>query len=352
MTDVLDEPTYLGRRVSNRLQFAGGDPAKLAELGLPALSTFTDIAAALEVSTSQLRWLTFERGAEDSSHYARFEIPKRSGGYRLISAPKPFLRAAQQWVRTNVLSPLPVGPSAAAFRPGLSIVDNARRHSGKACVIRLDLRNFFATVTFPRVRGFFESLGYNPGVATVLALICTDAPRARVTLDGTTQYVIIGERSLPQGGCTSPDLCNLVTAKLDARLSGLAAKFGYTYSRYADDLVFSTDNEKTPANTIVSAVKRICKDEGFEVNHEKTKTMRTPNRQLVTGLMVNEGVRLTRSDLRRIRAFFHRCEMRGLDNMSLEIGKDARAVAKGFFAYIFMVSPGVALKLAEKHPWI
>ena len=132
MTEVLDEPTYLGRRVSNRLQFAGGNPAKLADLGLPMLSTFTDIAAALEVSTSELRWLTFERGAEDSSHYARFEIPKRSGGYRLISAPKPFLRAAQQWVRTNVLSPLPVGPSAAAFRPGLSIVDNARRHSGKA----------------------------------------------------------------------------------------------------------------------------------------------------------------------------------------------------------------------------
>lgn len=352
MTEVLDEPTYLGRRVSNRLQFAGGNSAKLAELGVPVLSTFTDIAAALEVSTSELRWLTFERGAEDSSHYARFEIPKRSGGYRLISAPKPFLRSAQQWVRTNVLSPLPVGLSAAAFRPGLSIVDNARRHSGKACVIRLDLRNFFATVTFPRVRGFFESLGYNPGVATVLALICTDAPRARVTLDGTMRYVIIGERSLPQGGCTSPDLCNLVTAKLDARMVGLAAKFGYTYSRYADDLVFSADNEETPANTIVSAVKRICEDEGFEVNHEKTKTMRTPNRQLVTGLMVNDGVRLTRSDLRRIRAFFHRCETRGLDTVSAEIGKDARAVAKGHFAYIFMVSPSVAIKLAEKHPWI
>ena len=350
--DRLEAPTYLGRRVSSRLRFEGGDPEKLSTLRLPALSSFTDVASALDLTPSELMWLVFERGAEGSSHYARFEIPKRAGGYRLISAPKPILRAAQQWVRVNVLAPLPVGPSAAAFRPGKSIVDNARRHSGKACVIRLDLTTFFESVTFPRVRGFFESLGYNPGVATVLALICTDAPRARVTLDGETHYVIIGERSLPQGGCTSPDLCNLVTARLDARLEGLAKKFGYEYSRYADDLVFSTDTEETGAHVVISAVTRICRDEGFEVNPEKTRTMRNPNRQLVTGLIVNHDVRLTRSDLRRIRAFLHRCETRGIDNVSQEIGKDARAVARGYFAYIFMVRPSAALKLAEQHPWI
>ena len=350
--DRLEAPTYLGRRVSSRLQFEGGDSEKLIQRGIPELSTFTDVAQVLEVTASELMWLVFERGAEGSSHYARFEIPKRAGGERLISAPKPLLRAAQQWVRVNVLSPLPVGPSAAAFRPGRSIVDNARRHSGKALVIRLDLKSFFESVTFPRIRGFFESLGYNPGVATVLALICTDAPRARITLDGETHYVIIGERSLPQGGCTSPDLCNLVTARLDARLEGLARKFGYEYSRYADDLVFSTDNEEASASIIVSAVTRICNDEGFEVNNQKTRTMRSPNRQLVTGLLVNEGVRLTRKDMRRIRAFLHRCETRGVDAVSAEIGKDAAAVAKGYFAYVYMVSPGVAVKLAEKHPWI
>lgn len=351
-TAELDSPTYLGRRVSSRLQFVGGQPEKLTQHGIPVLSTFTDVAGALDVTPSELMWLVFERGAEGSSHYARFEIPKRAGGQRLISAPKPFLRAAQQWVRVNILAPLPVGPSAAAFRPGLSIVDNARRHSGKACVIRLDLTSFFESVTFPRVRGFFESLGYNPGVSTVLALICTDAPRARVTLDGETHYVIIGERSLPQGGCTSPDLCNLITTRLDARLEGLARKFGYAYSRYADDLVFSTDDEVAPASTVVSAVTRICKDEGFEVNRQKTRTMRRPNRQLVTGLLVNDGVRLTRKDLRRVRAFLHHCEKRGLEAVSAEIGKDAAAVAKGYFAYIYMVTPSAALKLAEKHPWI
>lgn len=349
---AFEAPTYLGRRVSNRLRFDGGNPAKLIERGIPVLSTFTEVAAALDLTPPELMWLVFERGAEGSSHYARFEIPKRAGGQRLISAPKPLLRAAQQWVRVNVLAPLPVSSSAAAFRPGRSIVDNARLHSGTACVIRLDLTSFFESVTFPRVRGFFESLGYNPGVATVLALICTDAPRARVTLDGQTHYVIIGERSLPQGGCTSPDLCNLITSRLDARLEGLARKFGYNYSRYADDLVFSAQQESTPASTVVSAVMRICSDEGFQVNRQKTRTMRSPNRQLVTGLLVNEGVRIARKDLRRIRSFLHRCETRGLEAVSTEIGKDAVAVAKGYFAYIFMVSPSVALRIAEKHPWI
>ena len=348
----LNEPTFLGHRVSDRLQFEGGDPERIIQGGLPVLSTFTDIAEAVELTPSELQWLTYERGADSTDHYTRFEIPKRTGGRRLISTPKPAMRAAQQWVRSNVLAPLPLSPSAAAFRQGRSIVDNAKRHSGKSCVIRMDLKDFFPSITFPRVRGFFESLGYNPGVATVLALLCTDAPRARVTLDGKTQHVVIGHRALPQGACTSPDLSNVIAGKLDARLAGLARSFGYDYTRYADDLVFSTDVEDTAATIVVSAARRICTAEGFVVNSLKTRTMRAPNRQVVTGLLVNSSVRLTRRDLRRIRAFLHRCETHGIEAVSAEIGKDAAAVAKGYFAYIFMVTPSVALKLAERHPWI
>ena len=345
-------PTFLGRRVSSRLKFDGGDPDAVTAMGLPALSSFADIADALEVTPEILQWLTYERGADTTDHYTRFAIPKRGGGRRLISTPKPAMRAAQQWVRTNVLVPLPVSDYAAAFRPGKSIADNARLHSGKACVIRLDLKDFFGTVTFHRIRGFFQSLGYNPGVSTVLALICTDAPRSRVTLDGQTSLVIVGDRSLPQGACTSPDLANLITAGLDARIGGLARKFGYTYSRYADDMVLSTNEEEVFAAGVISAVSRVCVAEGFTIHHRKTRIMRSPNRQLVTGLLVNDGVRLTRKDLRKVRAFLHRCETQGLDAVSAELGKDARAVAHGYFAYIFMITPGVAMRLLEKHPWI
>lgn len=92
--------------------------------------------------------------------------------------------------------------------------------------------------------------------------------------------------------------------------------------------------------------------EGFAVNTDKTRVMRAPNRQAVTGLIVNDGVRVSRRDLRRMRAFLHRCQTRGVDVVSQEIGKDARAVARGYLAYVHMVSPAVAQRLREQHHWV
>ena len=346
------EPVFLGRGVSARLAFHGGDPEKLARRNLPAVETFTQLANELELTTAHLQWLAYDRVSSESDHYSRFEIPKRAGGVRRISSPKPAMRSAQQWIRERILQQLPVHAAAMAFRPGTSIVDNARLHAGAALVVRIDLKEFFPTITFVRVRGFFESLGYNPGVATVLALVCTDAPRARVTMDGLTRHVAIGERSLPQGACTSPDLANLVSARLDARLTGLAGNRSWTYTRYADDLVFSTSSLEEEGIKLVRAVSRICLDEGFTVNVKKTRIMRQPNRQMVTGLMVNDEVRLTRRDLKRIRSFLHHCETRGFEEVSNEIGKDARSVARGYYAYVHMVMPQTAALLRERHSWL
>lgn len=346
------EPTFLGRRVSRNLRFDGGDPVVLARHGLPVISSFMDLASALEITPQQLQWLTFERGAASTDHYTRFEIPKRSGGTRLISSPKPALRSAQSWVRESIVSRIPVGPAVMAFRPGVSIVDNARRHSGAAVVVRIDLKAFFPSITFDRVRGWFESLGYNPGVASVLALVCTDAPRAKVSLDGRISYVVVGERGLPQGACTSPDLANLIAAGLDARLVGLSAAMGWTYTRYADDLVFSSADTGASAARLVRVVTSIVGEEGFEVNEAKTRIMRSPNRQTVTGLLVNDAVRLTRKDLRRIRAFLHRCRVNGTDAVSAEIGRNARAVAAGYLAYVQMVMPDTAARMRAENTWI
>ena len=285
-------------------------------------------------------------------HYFRFEIPKRNGGTRLISSPKSAMRDAQTWVQENVLVRLPVHSAAMAFRPGISIVDNARRHVGSRIVMRLDLADFFPSITFFRVRGYFESLGYNPGIASVLALICTDAPRVRVRRKQETHIVAIKERSLPQGACTSPALANLIAQKLDRRLLGLAEQGSWSYTRYADDLVFSSSAESAAPHRLVRAVTRIAKEEGFAVNPDKTRVMRSPNRQAVTGLIVNDGVTLSRRDRRRIRAFLHRCETQGLDQVSAELGKDARSVARGYYAWVHMVSPESADALRRKHPWV
>ena len=348
----LEAPTFLGLGVSNRLHYNGGNSEMLEQLGLPQLNSFSDIASALSLEPQHLQWLVYERGDSQVDHYIRFTIPKRSGGTRLISKPRPSLQRAQQWVQDTILRSQPLHPAAMAFRPGVSIVDNARLHSGAQVVVRLDLKDFFPTITFARVRGLFESFGYNPGVATVLSLLCTDSPRVIVSLDGHRHVVPVGERALPQGACTSPALANLVSRSLDRRIKGYADKAGWVYSRYADDLVFSSKQEGVAPHRLIRGISSVIADEGFVVNGEKTRVMRAPNRQTVTGLLVNRDVGLTRKDIRRIRAFLHRCSSKGLAVVSAEIGKDAESVARGYLAYARMVSVATHDKLAEKHAWL
>ena len=343
-----EEPAFLGRRVSRHLRFSGGDRVRLESQSLPVLETFTALAAGLDLSPEQLQWLVYERAADETDHYTRFEISKRSGGTRLISSPKPAMRAAQEWIRSRVLVGLPVNAAATAFRPGASIVDNAKRHAGAGVVVRIDLKDFFPSIGFDRVLAYFRDLGYNPGISTVLALVCTDAPRVRLTIDGEARWVVVGERGLPQGACTSPDLANLIARQLDSRLTGLAHHGGWTYTRYADDLVFSHPDTTANVAALTRAVSRIASDEGFTVNDRKTRIMRAPNRQMVTGLVVNDRVRLSRRTRRRIRAFLHRCSTHGMDAVSAEIGRDARAVAAGYLAFVHMVDPQEALRMRSR----
>lgn len=341
----LEAPTFLGRGVSNRLHYEGGDSTMLSRLGLPQLSTFLEVASALNIEPAQLQWLVYERGDSKIDHYIRFTIPKRSGGTRLISRPRFALEKAQRWVSETILAQQELHPAAMAFRKGISIVDNARVHAGSEVIVRLDLKDFFPSITFSRVRGLFESFGYNPGVATVLALICTDSPRVQLELDGRNHVVPVGERALPQGACTSPMLANLVGRRLDRRIQGYAKKAGWTYTRYADDLVISTKEKDASPHRIIRGITAVIEAEGFVVNEDKTRVMRAPNRQTVTGLLVNEEVTLTRKDRRRVRAFLHRCSTQGFERVSNEIGKDAEAVARGYLSYAQMVNPVVAKEL-------
>lgn len=345
-------PSYLGRRVSRHLTFEGGDPEKLARASLPEMSAFVDLAAALRLSPERLQWLTFERLADPTDHYTRFEIPKRSGGKRLISSPKPSMRQAQAWVREQILAKRPVSEAATAFRPGMSITYNAARHLGAAVVVRMDLADFFPNIVFRRVFRYFESLGYNPGIATVLGLICTDAPRVRLTMDDTSSWVVVGERGLPQGACTSPDLANLIAYRLDQRLLGLSRSKGWNYTRYADDMVFSSPDPEVNVGQLLGAITRISNEEGFKVNEAKTRVMRAPNRQMVTGLMVGDSVRVTRQMKRRIRAFLHQCERDGLEETSNRIDKDAKSVALGLVAFLNMVEPVAATAFKDKYEWL
>jgi len=348
------EGLFLGVGVSSRLTFEGGDADKLSKAGLPVASTLAELATLMNLTTDDLVWLCYERGATETDHYTRFEIPKRSGGTRLISSPKPKMRKAQSWINDQLLSQLKPSTYCYAFRPELSIVDNATKHLNKKLIVKLDIKDFFPSITFPRVRGYFEYLGYNPGIATVLALVCTDAPRARVTINGTTSIVALGERALPQGACTSPALANLIASRLDSRLAGLSRVFGtgWTYTRYADDLTFSTDDTDAALGKFLAATTRIAADEKFVIKPQKTRIMRAPMRQTVTGLVVGDAVRIPKATIKRVRALFHSIDKLGEETVSAKMGSNSLNVAHGYWSYFHMVDPDLAKKYLSKYPWL
>jgi len=350
---------FLGRGVSAGLHYTGGDPAKAAGLGLPPLESASDVAWAIGVPERDLAWLAYHRQASGSDHYARFVIPKKKGGVRVISSPKRRLRVAQLWLLKNVLEHLPVHDAAQAFRPGRSVRDNAAPHTGQAVIVKVDFKDFFPSLTLPRVKRLFQSLGYNEGVSTLFGLIATETPRVAVLLDGKRRFAAVGPRALPQGACTSPAITNLLCRRLDARLTGAAAALGFRYTRYADDLTFSHERAEAPVGLLLTLVRRIIADEELVVNESKTVVLRPQDRQVVTGLVVNGAVssagatpRLSREDLRRFRSFLHHCETEGLEAVSARQGRDALAYATGYLSFIHMVRPDRAAEIAARHPWV
>lgn len=215
--------------------------------------------------------------------------------------------------------------------------------------MNLDLSDFFPTVTFPRVRAVFERCGYSGCVATILALLCTECPRAIVTYSGTKYEAATGPRGLPQGAPTSPGLSNQVARKLDKRLAGVAAKLGLTYTRYADDITFSGGAELVDKiGWLLAKVQNIAREEGFAVNEKKTRVMRRSTAQTVTGVVVNDKPSISREELRRLRAILHRARPEGLEAQNREKRPNFRAYLEGKIAFVSMVRPdaGANLKAA------
>ncbi len=314
------------------------DVAKLQRFSLPVLGTEAELADWLGIPLSRLRWFTHDRPAETTWHYVRYLIPKRSGGERVILAPKRELKALQRKVLDGLVAKVPTAPAAHGFVRGHSIVTNARPNVGKQVILKLDLKDFFPSITFPRVRGLFLSLGYSFSVASTLALLCTEYEREPFGRDETRYYISIGPRHLVQGAPTSPGLANLVAWRLDQRLSGLAAKYGFTYTRYADDLTFSGDKSEA-ASQILASARRIIADERFVLNNAKTRIARSNTRQIVTGLVVNKQLATPRMLRRRLRAILHNARTQGLEAQNRQGRRNFRAYLSGLIAFVHSANP-------------
>lgn len=338
------ELTYLGPQVSTGLgpkpDRRIADSAKLGTKKLPIAASAAELAAHMKLPLGQLRFFAFSREVSTTTHYHRFTIPKKTGGERVISAPHKRLKAAQHWILRNVLEPLLYADQAHGFMPGRSTVSNAVPHVGAAIVVNVDLKDFFPTVTYRRVKGLFKKLGYSEEVATVLGLVCSEPDVTEATLDGQRYFVARGPRRLPQGAPTSPAITNALCRRLDRRIAGWAAKHGYIYTRYADDLTVSTKDRNAPVGKMLAFLRHVTADEGFVVHPDKVRVVRRGRRQEVTGVVVNDRPGVPRDDLRRFRALLFQIEKDGPAGKRWgQEGGDVLEAALGYASYVAMVDP-------------
>lgn len=215
------------------------------------------------------------------NHYRSFQIKKRNGGYRDILAPYPALLEMQYWIYNNILKKIPTHPCSHGFSCKKSIITNAKIHLNQKELLKLDLKDFFPSISINRIIYVFKSLGYTNQVAFYLASLCS--------------Y----NESLPQGAPTSPSLSNIIGSQLDKRLISLAKKYKLRYTRYVDDLTFSGEN--IPAK-FIEYVHNIIIAEGFRINEDKTRLYKTKSKRIVTGISVQgEDLQLPREYKRALR---------------------------------------------------
>jgi len=267
------------------------------------LKTPQDVATLLEISFNTLVYHIYK--IDPQNRYKTFSIPKKSGQTRNISAPITNLKIIQkklQYILQQVYLPRSV---VHGFVPDRDIVSNAQIHCKKNYVLNIDLLDFFPSINFGRVRGMFIKPPYNlpPAVATILAQICC--------------Y----NNELPQGAPTSPIISNMICARMDGELQRIAGKYRCDYSRYADDITFSTSNKSFPNNLCSSLnnvdiigreLESIIHSNGFQINTNKVRLQHTANRQSVTGLITNIFPNTKKKFIKQIRSMLYDWDRYGL----------------------------------------
>ncbi len=343
-------------------------PGSLAACNLPSLATPGDLAAWLGLSITELDWFADLRGMIENHgplcHYTYRWVAKRHG-YRLMEAPKSRLRAIQRRILAEILDPIPAHHAAHGFRAGHSCLTYARPHCGQRVVMRMDLRNFFPSIPAPRVQALFATLGYPEATARVLTGLCTNRVTSRMLRRVAiadpafkltwSEGKLLEVPHLPQGAPTSPALSNLCALHLDLRLDALAQSLDARYTRYADDLAFSGGEPvRRRAARLGAAIAAIALEEGFEVNHRKTRVMHGGGRQVLTGVVVNERPNIRRDEFDRLKATLTNCATRGAASQNRAGHADFRAHLLGRIAHVKTLNPrrGAALAtICERIDW-
>lgn len=253
------------------------------------------ISLALGFDYSYFLYLIYAGDIE--RHYTEFNISKKNGKQRVIAAPNDRLKLLQKRLANILVEIYRPKRAVHAFTSEKSIVTNARPHLRKKNILKIDLENFFPSIHFGRVRNFFQTVFQFPqDVATTLARICC--------------Y----KGALPQGTPTSPILSNMICLRLDGQLNRLAHDCRCSYTRYADDITFSTNEEifstsilasDSPVRLSQKMIDIIETNNFFKINHYKTRIMKNNDSKYIAGVKVNEKLNISRKKYREVRAIIH-----------------------------------------------
>ena len=298
----------------------------------PIIFDFKHFSKLLGIDTKEL----YGYYSIKSLLYKEIFIPKKTGGVRLINAPSENLKFIQRWLLDNILKNFSCSEYATGFLDNKSIVDNAKKHINKECIINLDIKDFFPSIKINQVYNIFRQFGYTKHLSLIFA--------------GFTTFKDV----LPQGSPASPYLSNITCFNLDKRLGKLANKINADYSRYADDITFSGNKE---ISKYIPVIKNIVKDEKFNVNEKKLRVHYKYHRQMVTGIIVNKKLSVPKKTKHYLRQQIYYCKKFGVDKNMLNQGFDKsnfKGYLFGIANFVKMVEPEIGLnfiKELEKINW-
>ena len=257
-------------------------------------------------------------------HYQKIQIPKRNGAWRTLYVPDSLLKYVQKQILHKVLTQLPVSYCASAYKKGCSLKENAAPHTGKSIVLKLDILDFFGNITYISVyQHAFPGELFSPPVRTLLAHLCCYRD------------------FLPQGAPTSPYISNLVLFPFDRYMERWCKNQNITYTRYCDDLTFSGSFEP---EAVIRKVSSFLLRMGFEINPKKMKICPQGQRQIITGIVVNEKTQVPKTYRRNLRQEIYYIEKFGLSEHLAHIHLDLTPEKylehlKGKLRYVLQINP-------------
>ena len=332
---------------------------------LPSILSLKHLSRRTEIDYEELRDFV---NRSNHKAYKKFSIRKRSGDKRFIYAPAPSLKHVQQWFNEYILKQIPVHPASHAFTVGSSTKKCALKHCGARWLIKLDIENFFESISEIQVFRLFRNLGYQPLVSFEIARLCTiptyyKSPRknykqwhVREKNETIPEYSETLLGYLPQGAATSPLISNLIMKKCDEELSAIAKKHKLTYTRYSDDLSFSTRSKnfrRSDAKEVVLEVYKVLSKVGYMAQYRKTKIIPPGSKKIILGLNVDGALpRLQKEYKNRIRQHLYYIEKLGVakhaEKRKFNSIGGFKSHLRGMIDYANMIEPDYAQESLQR----